>query len=241
MFDLIHGDCANILRTMRAKSVDCIFTDPPYIIGAAGRALDGRKYLEEIAARSLDAGFAPILLDEFLRILKTPNLFMFCSRLQLRDHLNWAHARNLNWALICWHKPNPTPLTASGYLPDTEYLLHFWKDKQLRGPYRSKHRFYVQPSTKNIHGHPTVKPLNVVKSLLLNAATAQGSIILDPFMGSGTTGVAAIQLGHKFIGIEMNGDYLAIAQRRIAQASPDFQLTLDLKAQDITREHTRYL
>src|ERR1700680_3797298 len=85
LFELIHGDCAKILRTMRHKSVDCIFTDPPYIIGTAGRALEGRKYLEEISARSLDAGFDPALLDEFLRILKTPNLFIFCSRLQLRD------------------------------------------------------------------------------------------------------------------------------------------------------------
>ena len=55
-------------------------------------------------------------------------------------------------------------------------------------------------------------------------------------MGSGTTGVAAIQLGHRFIGIEINGDYLAIAKRRIAEARPDFTQTLDLIAEKgITR------
>ena len=143
---------------------------------------------------------------------------------------------DFNWGLICWHKTNPTPLTAGGYLPDTEYILHFWKGKHLRGAYRNKRRFYVQPSTKNTLGHPTVKPLNIVRNLVLNAATAPGSVILDPFMGSGTTGVAAIQLGHTFVGIEMNGDYLAVAKRRIAQAWPDFQLTLDLKAKDITAD-----
>jgi DNA modification methylase len=76
-----------------------------------------------------------------------------------------------------------------------------------------------------------------MRKLINRVAPSPADTILDPFMGSGTTGVAAIQLGHKFIGIEMNGDYLAIAQRRIAQASPDFQLTLDLTAKDITHEH----
>lgn len=235
MFELIHGDCAAVMRSMPDKSIDCIVTDPPYIIGAKGCGLARyRQYLADISEARLNMGFDLMLLEEFLRVLKTPNIMLFCSRLQLRDYLNWAHDRGLNWALICWHKPNPTPLTASGYLPDTEYVIHFWKGVALRGPYRCKHRFYVHPSSRNTFGHPTVKPLSIVKSLLLNAATAQGSLVLDPFMGSGTTGVAAIQLGHKFIGIELNGDYLAIAQRRIAAASPDFQLTLDLKAKDIT-------
>jgi DNA modification methylase len=169
--------------------------------------------------------------------VRRPNLVFFASRLQLRDYLNWAHAHDLNWSLICWHKTNPIPLTAAPYLPDTEYALHFTRGTRVGGCYHSKRRFYVQPSGKSSFDHPTVKPLNIVKNLLLNAATAPGSVVLDPFMGSGTSGVAAIQLGHKFIGIEMNGDYLAIAKRRIAQASPDFQLTIDLTAKDTTREH----
>jgi DNA modification methylase len=233
LFKLIHGDCSHILRNMRDKSVDCIFTDPPYVIGAQGCGLAGdRKYLHDIHDANLNAGFDAILLEEFLRLLSRPNLFIFCSRLQLRDYLNWVHDRQLNWSLICWHKTNPTPLTGSGYLPDTEYLFHFWKHAPMRGPYRTKRHFYVQPTCKNTIGHPTVKPLNIVKNLLLNAVTAQGSLILDPFMGSGTTGVAAIQLGHRFIGIELNRDYLAIASRRIAEARPDFNLTIDTVASE---------
>jgi len=237
MYELFQGDCLDILRRMPDRSIDCIFTDPPYIIGATveGSGLTAnRTYLRDIATAGFHTGFDPILLDEFLRLLKAPNLFLFCSRLQLRDHLNWAYGHSLNWALLCWHKPNPIPLTAAAYLPDTEYILHFWKGARVRGGYCSKRRFYVESSPRTTLGHPTVKPLRIVKTLLLNAATAPGSIILDPFMGSGTTGVAAIQLGHKFIGVEINGDYLAIAKRRIAQASPDFQLTLDLKAKEIS-------
>jgi DNA modification methylase len=85
--------------------------------------------------------------------------------------------------------------------------------------------------------HPCPKPLPFMRKLINRVAPSPADVILDPFMGSGTTGVAAIQLGHKFIGIEINGDYLAIAQRRIAQASPDFHLTINLTTKDLTREH----
>lgn len=235
MHQLIHGNCIDVLRQMPDKSVDCIVTDPPYVIGAKGSGLAGdRQYLHDIEDASLGSGFDPIVLDECLRVVRSPNFVFFCSRLQLRDYLNWAHDRDLSWSLICWHKTNPIPLTAAPYLPDTEYALHFMRGKRTGGTYRSKRRFYVQPCGKSPYDHPTVKPLNIVKNLVLNAATRPGSLVLDPFMGSGTTGVAAIQLGHRFIGIEQNGDYFGLAKRRIAEARPDFDLTLELKAKDIT-------
>jgi site-specific DNA-methyltransferase (adenine-specific) len=233
MYELFHADCIDVLRNMPDKTVDCIVTDPPYIIGAKGGGIAGdRKYLHDISAEALDHGFDTVLLEEFLRVLKTPNLVLFCSRLQIRDYLNWAHSRELKWSLVCWHKTNPTPLTHNNYLPDTEYVLHFWNGRPLGGNYHSKRRFYVQPATRNEIGHPTAKPLNIVRNLVLNAATAHGNLILDPFMGSGTTGVAAVQLGHRFIGVELNGDYLAIAKRRITEARPDFHLTLDLSKKE---------
>jgi site-specific DNA-methyltransferase (adenine-specific) len=223
MYELIHANCIDILRTMPDKSVDCIVTDPPYIIGAGESGFDSAQCLRDIKKTGLNKGFDPAVLDQCLRIAKRPNFVFFASRLQLRDYLNWAHEHDLCWSLISWHKTNPLPLTASPYLPDTEYALHFTRGIRLGGNYRSKRQFYVQPSGKSPYEHPTVKPLNIIKNLVLNAATARGQLVLDPFMGSGTTGVAAIQLGHRFIGIEINGDYLEIAKRRIARASPDLQ------------------
>jgi DNA modification methylase len=76
--------------------------------------------------------------------------------------------------------------------------------------------------------HPCPKPLPFVRKLINRVAPSPADVILDPFMGSGTTGVAAIQLGHKFIGMELNGDYLAVAKRRIAAARPDFTQTIEL-------------
>jgi DNA modification methylase len=230
VYTLIHGDCTNVLREMPDKSVDCIVTDPPYVIGAKGGGMaKDLQYLREIEAAGMADGFDPVLLDEFLRVLKRPNLVAFCSRLQLRDYLNWAHKNDLNWAIICWHKPNPAPLMRNSYLPDTEYAIHFWKGVKLGGHYHTRRRFYVHPSAKRREfAHPTVKPLHIVKTLLLNAATTPGSLVLDPFAGTATTGVAAIQLGHRFIGVERNADYLAIAQKRLSDARPDFEQTVEL-------------
>ena len=232
MFQLILGDCIDVMRTMPDKSVDCIVTDPPYVISSGDSGFDSANYLRNPAFAKLCNGFDPVILDECLRIVRAPNLVFFCSRLQLRDYLNWAHRHDLCWSLICWHKTNPVPLTASPYLPDTEYALHFTRGVRLGGCYHSKRRFYVQPTGKSPYDHPTVKPLNIIKNLLLNAASVPGSVVLDPFMGSGTTGVAAIQLGHRFIGVELNGDYLAIAKRRIAEAKPDFHLTINLSKKE---------
>lgn len=188
-------------------------------MGQRGAASPAIEDIQDISAKRLDTGFDPALLDEFLRVLKTPNLIVFCSRLQLRDFLNWSAGHDLKWALICWHKTNPTPLTNNNYLPDTEYVFHFWRGKKLRGRYQTKRRYYVQAVEKNGFAHPTVKPLGIVKNLIENASDV-GDVVLDPFVGSGTTALAAKQLNRRYIGIERDRDYFEIARRRLAQALP---------------------
>jgi site-specific DNA-methyltransferase (adenine-specific) len=212
---LICGDCALELKKLPDRCVDLVCTDPPYIVAAQGRGLAAScKYLKEISARKMEDGFDLLLLNEFLRVLKTPNLILFCSRLQLREYLNWANDLGLRWALICWHKTNPTPLTNNNYLPDTEYILHFWRDRKLGGSYKTKRRFYVQAKERHNFPHPTVKPLNIVMNLIENA-TRRGDVVLDPFLGSGTTAVAAKMLGRHFIGIEREKEYIALARKRV--------------------------
>jgi DNA modification methylase len=215
MNKLIHGNCALELKRLPAHSIDLVCTDPPYVVGTKGAGIAGnRKYLKDITARRLDHGFDLSLLAEFMRVLRTPNIILFCSRLQLRDYLNWAHEKDLKWALLSWHKTNPTPLTNNNYLPDTEYILHFWRDRKLGGRYHTKRRFYVQPTERHAVPHPTVKPLNIVMNLIENA-TSHGDVVLDPFLGSGTTAVAAKMLGRRFIGIECEKQYVDLARGRI--------------------------
>ena len=83
--------------------------------------------------------------------------------------------------------------------------------------------FFCQASGLNDgRPHPCPKPLAFARKLINRVAPSCSDTILDPFLGSGSSGVAAIQLGHRFVCIEINGDYLAIARRRIAAATPDF-------------------
>lgn len=218
MQKIICGDSLKILREMPDKSVDMILTDPPYEIGAKGCGLAGdRKYLHDITAQKLDIGFDYALLDDFERLCKKLNLVIFCSRLQLKPIMDWIYGRDCSWNLICWHKTDPTPLTNNNYLPDTEYIFHVWRDRKLTGSYDTKRKFYTVPREAK-YGHPTAKPLEIISNLILNA-TNKGDVILDPFLGSGTTAVAAKRLGRGCIGIEISEIYCETARKRLSQES----------------------
>ncbi len=141
--------------------------------------------------------------------------------------LAWLFTSN---RLTPWGFPGWQPNLVYGADPDVR--LKIKRSDTIRS-------YSHTPDEHRDNTHPCPKPIKFVRKLVDRIAPSPSDTILDPFMGSGTTGVAAIQLGHKFIGIEMNGDYLAIAKRRIAEARPDFQLTLDLKAKDITCSTSR--
>ena len=85
------------------------------------------------------------------------------------------------------------------------------------GEFSTKRTYYVtltNKKEKKLYGHPTVKPLEIVRNLVLNSSN-KGELVLDPFMGSGTTGVACKELGRNFIGIELDKEYYEIAKKRI--------------------------
>lgn len=212
------GDCYELIKQIPDKSIDLIITDPPYEIGAKGCGLAGdRAYLKEITTKVLDKGFDfNVLKQEFKRILKTMNIYIFCSKAQLKEYIDWVYEEDYNWVLICWHKKNPTPLTNNNFLPDTEYVIHAWKDLKLKGDYDSKKKFYVSNIEKNSFNHPTVKPLNIIRNFLKNSSQ-EGDVVLDCFAGSGTTLLGAKELGRKFIGFEINEDYCKIAEKRLEQ------------------------
>jgi site-specific DNA-methyltransferase (adenine-specific) len=145
---------------------------------------------------------------------------------------------------IIWFKPNASPnLSCRYFTHSTETVI--WAAKNQK----SKHTFNYelmkefgngkqmrnlweisppQPREK-IHGkHPTQKPLKLLERILL-ASTNEGDIVLDPFNGSGSTGVAALRLGRKYIGIEMSQEYLDLTIKRLEDEStaPRLQLTVD--------------
>lgn len=202
---LYLGDCSEVLPLL--PKVDALVTDPPYEISASGGGIGGkRQYLTDIRGH-IDNGFEIEMLSAF------ENWLVFCGKPQLMDLMMQATNQGLRWQLRTWNKTNPTPLTNANYLPDTEYMVHAFKTHVWQG----KKRWIVGNVEKSGFDHPTVKPQYVMLDAL-QCASNYGDTVLDCFMGSGSTGVACMTLGRKFIGVEREPKYFEIACERIEMA-----------------------
>ena len=163
-------------------------------------------------------GFDFKVLDELLRIMKKINIYIWCSKSQIKKILDYFEDKNCNIDVITWHKTNPIPTCNNTYLNDTEYCL-FIREKgvKLYGTYHTKKKYYVTPTNvqdKKLYKHPTIKPLDIIENFIINSSL-ENDTVLDCFMGSGTTGVACKKLNRKFIGVELDNTYFNIAKKRI--------------------------
>lgn len=212
---LYLGDCMDILPTL--DKVDAVITDPPYLIhaGKGGGAFGNRAHLVKTGGFT-DEGVSYDFLSSY------ENWFVFCSRLQLPELLDIATKKS-RWNLITWAKPNPVPTCNNKYLPDVEYVVHAFGKGGLHGEMKDKQSFFLENAGQKTTNHPNEKPISLMEKLVKLGSNSQKTI-LDPFMGSGTTGVAAIQMGRKFIGIERESKYFDIACKRIEQAVATPQL-----------------
>lgn len=226
--DIIYNqDCLEGMRGMPDGSVDLCIADPPYDFkstkggGAFGSKSEdgskGRAYHAELFPMS--QGFTVDVLDEMCRLCKIPNMYVFCSKDQVPQLLDYATKRKLNFDILTWHKPNPVPTCSNKYLSDTEYVI-FMRGKGARvyGSYETKRKWWVQQvntADKRLYGHPTVKPLNIIRQLIVNSSQV-GGVVLDPFMGSGTTAVAATLEDRHYIGFEIDKGYYDTACSRIS-------------------------
>lgn len=225
---ICNEDCLEGMKRIPSGTVDLVIADPPYDFkstrggGAfgsmSGDGSKGRAYHAELSPMS--QGFTSEVLDEMCRVCRIPNLYVFCSKDQLPWLLGYAVGHRLNFDLLTWHKTNPVPTCNNKYLSDTEYIV-FMRGKGARvyGTYETKRKFFVQgvnSEDKRLYGHPTVKPLGIIRRLIVNSSLS-GGVILDPYIGSGTTAVAALMEGRHFIGFEIDRDYYETALRRIKQ------------------------
>ena len=133
--------------------------------------------------------------------------------------MNYFLDKGCFWDLFVWHKTNPIPTCNNKYLSDTEYCLIFREDGTSvnYGTYETKSKYYISEinkKDKELYNHPTIKPLEFVKNHIINS-TQENDIVLDCFMGSGTTCVACKELNRRYIGIEINPEYFRIAQDRL--------------------------
>ena len=223
---LIQGDCLEVIKKIPDNSIDLIATDPPYLVatdggGSVNKIKKLNKSLKDLTTVDITKGYnIEKFGKEFIRVMKEINIYFWCNKAQIPDYLNfYVGQHKCKFDILCWHKTNALPTYSNKYLSDTEYLLYFRKGKGKCFPesYEDAKTFYIAPinhKDKKLYGHPTIKPLDFTESIIRNSSR-ENQLILDPFMGSGTTGVAALQNNRNFIGIELDENYFKIAQQRI--------------------------
>lgn len=231
---LYLGDCMDILPTL--PKVNAVITDPPYEAEAhtKGRRLLGKQ---ESGERTVEYGALDFdLMSDELRLKSSSLAAELCSGwmlsfCQAEAVSLWREAHEAAGAkykrAMVWLKPDGAP-QFTGDRPGMGYESIVaswcgagrskWNGGGRHGVFSHPHRESNSPKQ-----HMTQKPSTLMRELV-DLFTDHGNTILDPFMGSGTTGVAAIQLGRKFIGIEREPKYFDIACRRIEQAVAQGQL-----------------
>lgn len=210
---LYQGDCYEILPRLGPQ--DAGVFDPPYVFDTrgAGKFRKARPNMDQIAAEGLDRGFD----DAIVTPARFRSVVVFCHNDQLPQLLPRIAARFHRTVVCQWHKTNPLPVANKHYRPDTEFWIHAWlPGTHPVGTLAEKARWILSESGRfSGVDHPTVKPEPVMDKVL---ATVNAARICDPFMGSGSTGVAAIKRGLVFTGIERDPKHFDTACRRIAAA-----------------------
>ena len=233
----IHlGNCYELIKKIPDKSIDLILIDPPYDFhcGTINKTGIFKDRLvapgKEIVNMNINNGYDISILKEFVRVLKTINIFIWCNKEQIRDYLNFFNDYDVLFEILTWHKTNPTPLTKNTYLPDTEYCLYFREKGKvfLNDGYELKSKYYVTSTNKcdkDNYLHPTIKPLEIIKKQILHT-TQENDIVLDCFCGSGTTCVACKETGRRYIGIEIEPKYYKISVNRLNGITADGQTSI---------------
>jgi DNA modification methylase len=201
---LYLADCGEILPTL--GKIDAVVTDPPY----------GISWKRRINRAKNDKGHRGILGDESTATRDRALALLFVPTIVFGSfYAPWPF--DVKQVLI-WHKPGDSGLVGSvtGFRRDAEpiFLIGPWPVRKVKRScvFRTMRG---QGATVKEAGHPHAKPLDLMGELV---AACPGRIILDPFMGSGSTGIAALRLGRKFIGIEKDPAYFKIAVKRIREA-----------------------
>lgn len=222
---LYLGDCMEVLPTL--DKVDAIITDPPYSETTHANAKSNRG--KGHGNKAID--FTSLTVDQLKSILEECG--SKCSR-WLVSTMEWRHITAFDsdppkgWELIrfgIWVKTNPMPqISADRPAQGWEGIayMHATNGEKKRWNGGGQHGNYIGPVVTD-GAHPTGKPIPLFSGFV-ERFTDVDNVVLDPFMGSGTTGVAAVQMGRKFIGIEREPKYFDIACKRIEDAQRTFDM-----------------
>ena len=238
-FKLIKGDTFKVLKKFEDKTVDTIFADPPYFLSNDGITCSSGKMVsvnkgEWDKANTLKQkhNFNKKWIKQCYRVLKDDGTIWISGTLHNIYSIGMALEEEGFKIInnITWQKTNPPPnLACKTFTHSTETIL--WAKKDLK---KTKYTFnydlmkelndnkqmkdvwttsLTKPSEKKQGKHPTQKPLEILNRIIL-ASTKENDLILDPFCGSSTTGIAATKLNRRYIGIDNEKEYLDLSIRR---------------------------
>ena len=238
-FKLLHGDALLLLKKIPKESIDMIFADPPYFLSGDGISCSGGKMVsvkkgewdEKISLKEKHA-FNKKWIRACKRVLKPNGTLWISGTMHNIYSIGMALEEDGLKIInnITWRKLNPPPnISCRAFVHSTETILWAKKDDK-----KAKHKFnysvmremnggkqmkdvwdtsLTKPSEKKCGKHPTQKPVALLEKIII-ASTDEGDLILDPFNGSGTTGIVANRLKRNYIGIEKEQEYLDLTIRR---------------------------
>lgn len=239
-FKLINGDSLKILKGIEPKSIDMIFADPPYFLSDDGISCSGGKMVS-VNKGEWDKSISVEEKHKFNRkwirlcyqVLKDNGTIWISGTMHNIYSIGMALEQEGFKIInnITWKKLNPPPnISCRYFVHSTETIL--WAKKDIKN---AKHKFnyslmrelnsgkqmqdvwessLTKPSEKKCGKHPTQKPMEILEKIILSS-TDEGDLILDPFNGSGTTGIVANKLNRKYIGIDLEKKYLDITIKRL--------------------------
>ncbi len=238
-FKLLHGDALTLLKKIPNKSIDMIFADPPYFLSGEGISCSGGKMVSVKKAdwdEKIDICKKHKFNKKWIKlcydILKDDGTIWISGTMHNIYSIGMALEEEGFKIInnITWRKLNPPPnISCRAFVHSTETILWAKKDikkakhkfnynlmKQLNGGKQMKDVWetsLTKPSEKKCGKHPTQKPMELLERIILSS-TDEGDLILDPFNGSGTTGIVAKKLNRNYIGIDKEKEYLDLTIKR---------------------------
>lgn len=237
---LIHGDCFQIFEKIKAESIDLIFADPPYFLSNDGITCSGGKMVS-VNKGPWDKGgsiedkhsFNRSWIKKCKPILKTGgsiwisgtfhNIYSIGMALEqegfkIINNITWQKANPApNLACRCFTHSTETFLWAKKIDKNNKHTFNYLEMKAMNNGKQMKDVWLgssTKSSEKKFGKHPTQKPEYILEKIII-ASSNEGDVILDPFCGSGTTGVSARKLNRNFIGIEQSAEYIILAKKRL--------------------------
>lgn|SRR5699024_278328 len=224
MINLLKGDCIKLVENLENESIDAVITDPPYNIAKENNFTTMGRAGIDFGDWDKDFDVIKWIEKTIPKVKKGGNIVVFADMRQFSPYITKLEELGCTFKdVIRMEKSNPIPRNRDRrFIFDTEYALYFvkngdkWTFNRLDKNYeRPLIKTSVTPKSQKIgKGHPTQKPLYAME-WLIERLTNEGDVVLDLFMGSGTTGVACQKFNRDFIGCELDEEYFLMAQKRL--------------------------